>query len=94
MIRSFRAALLALGLACAPLAVPAHAQQVQGASASVTTTTAGPRVHDAMPRVDARFKNSTRSTFMQEGDVSHSYLVYLLVVAVLVVLLIFLIKRA
>jgi hypothetical protein len=73
----------------APAAEPATVQNDAPAA-----NAAGPRVSTAMPRVDARFKNSSTTSVMQEGEVSHSYLVYILVVAVLVVLLIFLIKRA
>ena len=74
----------------APAAEPAVTQNDAPAA-----NPAGPRVSTAMPRAEARFKNSSSTSAMQtEGEVSHSYLVYILVVAVLVVLLIFLIKRA
>ena len=96
MLRSF----LALTLACA-IAAPLAAQQSPAASSPVSVSAAapaaqaGPRVPAAMPRVEARFKNGTAALAPQDNvDVNHNYLVYILVVAVLVVLLIFLIKRA
>ena len=103
-----RAAFLALALAGAAVTPPLAAQQaasgdpaptVQAAPASeapnaAAAPAAGPRLNTSMARVEGRF-NTPASVLRQDNvDVNHSYLVYILVVAVLVVLLIFLIKRA
>ena len=69
-------------------AVQATAQNESAPSAQQ----AGPRVN-RMDRVEPKFNTPARYA-AQDTDINHSYLIYILVAAVLVVLLIFLIKRA
>jgi ABC-type phosphate transport system substrate-binding protein len=67
-------------------------QATASTESAPVTQAAGPRVN-RMERVEPKFNTPTRYA-AQETDINHSYLIYILVAAVLVVLLIFLIKRA
>lgn len=100
---------LMLTLVCCALTAPLAAQQTpaaaiaepavttaavaQPAPAVAPTPSAGPRIPDAPRRVEPSFVSTTARAFHQEADINHSALIYILVAAVLVVLLVFLIKR-
>ena len=94
--------LIALALVCAAAASPLAAQQTQSVERSAAVSaapapaaqSAGPRVDNSLQRVQPKLDSRTNSFYRQETDINHSYLIYILVAAVLVVLLIFLIKRA
>ena len=74
---------------------PSSAPAVTATSEASTPATqaAGPRVN-RMDRVEPKLNTPTRFAAQENVNVSNSYLIYILVAAVLVVLLIFLIKRA
>lgn len=73
--------------------VPAAAPQA-GQDAAPTQA-AGPRVNNSMERVQPKFASAHASSLYQDNVyVNRSYLIYILVAAILVVLLVILIKRA
>lgn len=96
---------VALSVALAAAAAPATAQQIQSqpsfqsavqtsAPEAPTAQPAGPRV-SSMERVEAKLNVPATVYWTQDNvDLRTNYLIYILVAAVLVVLLIFLIKRA
>lgn len=100
-----RSAVLSLAVVCTAGAAPLAAQQTSAQEPAVTASSAqtsapaalaapaGPRL-ESMSRVEAKL-NAPRASWAQDDvDLRHSYLIYILVAAVLVVLLVYLIKRA
>ena len=74
-----------------PAALAAPAPQADAATPA--TQDAGPRIN-TMERAEPRFNTPVRHFAQDDVNINRSYLIYVLVAAVLVVLLVFLIKRA
>lgn len=102
-----RSAMITLALAFAATAAPLAAQQNQTAEPAVsaqaaapaaapaTSQDAGPRVDNSMSRVQPKVAASRTSSMYQDNVyVNRSYLIYILVAAILIVLLIVLIRKA
>ena len=81
-------ALMVLTLASAAV-LPARAQQAASAQAPAPTAQAGPRVTEAMPRVQAAFKDDTPYRYKDhKTTITISTVVLVLAVVILVLVLI------